>query len=92
MSLIPYKQILGMAKEKVQEALAPVRANEMRKKAELEMCQIDSEMFAFDQKLQELCSAYPIDFKALIRQLDDKAMLERRKKQYAKIIEEMFPE
>lgn len=92
MKLIPYKEILAMAKEKVQEAFAPMRAREMRKKAELEQLQLESKLMEHDQKIQEICAAYPIDFKKLLDQLDEKALIERRIKQYKKIIDEMFPE
>lgn len=92
MKLTHYKKILGMAKEKVQEALAPVRAMEMRKKAELEMCQIEGKLLELEQKQQEECSKYPVNFDALIKIIDEYGLLERRMKQYGDIIKQMFPE
>ncbi len=92
MKLTPYKKILGMAKEKLQETLAPVRAMEMRKKAELEMCQIESKMIELDQKQQEACSEYPVNFDKLIKIIDEQGLLERRKNQYSQIIVQMFPD
>lgn len=92
MKLTVYAKVLKMGKEKVQEAMAPIRAREMRKKAELEQCQIESKIVEAEQKIQEICSEYPIDFECLISSIDKKALLERRLKQYNEIITQMFPE
>ncbi len=91
MTLTPYAKLLKMGKEKIEEAMAPVRAREMKKKAELEMCQLESKIIEADSKIQELSSAYPIDFPKLIKASDDKALLERQQKQYGTIIAQMFP-
>lgn len=91
MKLTVYEKVLTFAKEKIQEAMAPVRAREMRKKAELEMAKIDGRMIEQEAKIQELASAYPIDYDAMIRAIDELALLERRQKQFQKIITEMFP-
>lgn len=41
MALMKYKDILTFAKEKVKEAMAPLRAHEMKKKAELEVAKLE---------------------------------------------------
>jgi hypothetical protein len=92
MQLTAYKDILKLGKEKVQEAMAPMRAKEQRKRAELEMIQLESKICEIEQAIQEVCAAYPIDFEKLIKKIDEQALLERRKKQYGEIIEQMFPE
>lgn len=92
MKLTAYSKILKMGKEAVQASMAPIRSREMRKKAELEQCQIESKIVEAEQKIQDICSGYPIDFDGLILQVDKKALLERRLKQYGEIIDQMFPE
>lgn len=89
--MTPYKQILAMTKEAIQSALAPIRVIEMKKKAELEMASIDGKIVEQEQKINEVCSKYPVDFNKLIDALDEKALLERRRKQFEQIIAEMFP-
>lgn len=91
MKLIPYAKLIASTKEAVQAALAPIRANEMRKRAELEIAKIDSRLVEQDAKIQETASKYPIDFDALIKAIDESALMERRKKQLGAIIEQMFP-
>jgi len=92
MSLLKYKDVLILCKDKIKEAMAPLRAREMRKKGELEICKIDSEIAEKEQKIQEFASEYPINFDKLIDALDDLELIKRRKEQFEKIIEEMFGE
>jgi hypothetical protein len=88
--LMKYKDNLVLTKEKIKEAMAPLRAKEMKKKAELEICKIDSEIAEKEQKIQEHASEYPIDFDKLINAIDDLDLVKRRKEQFEKIIAEMF--
>lgn len=90
--LTPYAKALTFAKEKVTELMAPVRAREQRKRAELEMAKIDGKLIEQEQLIQDLCMKYPIDFDKLIEAIDETALLERRKKQFEDIVEQMFPE
>ena len=90
MSLMKYKDLLVLCKEKIQEAMAPLRAREMRKKGELEVCKIDSLIAEKEQKIQEYASQYPICFDRLIDALDELELTKRRKEQLEKIIAEMF--
>ena len=90
MALLKYKDILTFAKEKINEAMAPLRSREMRKKAELEACKLDSTIADKEQKIQEYTSEYPINFDKLIDAIDELELVKRRKEQFEKIIEEMF--
>lgn len=92
MKLKPYKDILKMAKEKIDESLAPVRANRAKKQAELEIAKMDEKMASQEAKIFELCASKEIDFDKIIQAQDEYALMERRKKQFGKIIKEMFPE
>ena len=90
MALIKYKELLVLAKDKVKEVMAPLRVKEMKKKAELEACKLDSTIAEKEQRIQEYASAYPIDFDKLIDAIDDLELVKRRKTQFDKIINEMF--
>lgn len=90
MKLIKYKEILTFAKDKIKESLAPLRAKEMKKKAELEACKLESVIAEKEQKIQELTSEYPIDFDKLIDAIDELELVIRRKEQFDKIIKDMF--
>lgn len=90
MSLMKYKDVLALCKEKINEAKAPLRAREMRKKAELEVCKLESVLADREQKIQELSSEYPIKFDALLDAIDELELTQRRKEQFEKVITEMF--
>ena len=45
-----------------------------------------------ESKVMEIASTHPVDFDRMIKALDELALMERRKKQFEKIKNEMFPE
>jgi len=92
MTLPVYRDVLKMAKEKIDDALAPVRVNRARKQAELEMARLDEEIATGTARLHELCCQKEINFSGLIAQQDAIALTERKQRQYQTILDEMFPE
>jgi hypothetical protein len=92
MKLTPYRKLLTMGREAVDATLAPVRAHSAKKKAELELAKLEERVATLDSELTTLCATKEIDFDKIIDKLDDIALVERRKKQFEKIIAEMFPE
>lgn len=92
MKLKPFSELVGMSKEKLAAALAPIRARKVRSQAELEMAKLDDEMARLESEIQELCAKEDLSFPTLLDKLDKVALLERRKTQYAKVLGELFPE
>ncbi len=90
MAMLKYKELLSMAKDKVTELMAPMRSNEMRKRAELEICKLESTIAEKEQKIQELASKYPIDFDKMLDAIDEVDLIKRRQQQFETIIAEMF--
>lgn len=90
MALLKYKDVLGLAKDKIKEVMAPLRAHEMKKRAELEIAKIDSDIAEKEQAIQELAAQYPINFDKMIDAIDELELIKRRQEQFAQIIEEMF--
>jgi hypothetical protein len=91
-ALTSYKKLLAMGKEALEKAKAIPRAAEMKMKALHEMSKIDVEIADQEAKIADASSEYPINFDKLIRAIDDKTLLERRKRMYGEIIVEMFPD
>lgn len=91
MKLTPYKKLLTMAKEAVDATLAPVRANAARKQAELEIARLEERVATLQSELDTECSSRELNFSRIIDKLDEIALAERRKKQFEKIVAEMFP-
>lgn len=91
MKLKPFAELIALSKEKLDEAMAPIRARQVKSKAEMEMAGLDADMLTKETEVQEMCCKKDIDFKALLAKLDEIALLERRKKQYSKVLSELFP-
>jgi hypothetical protein len=92
MKLKPFAEIIALSKEKLDAAMAPIRARQVKSQADLEVAKIDETLITTEAKIQELCCKPQIDFNALLRLMDEHALAERRKKQFAKIVSELFPE
>lgn len=91
MKLPSYKDILKSTKEVVNASLAPVRAARAKKQAELEMAKLDEQIATQEAKIHEACSKEEVNFASIIEMQDSLALSERKKKQYQKILDEMFP-
>lgn len=91
MKLMPLKDLLALSKEKINTAMAPIRANLIKSKATLKKAEIDNEILAVETEIQEMCIGKDLDLEALIRKLDKVAILERRQIQYDRIVDELFP-
>lgn len=91
MTLRPFKELIGLSKEKLDEAMAPIRARTVQAKAQLEQAKLDGEILAKESAIQELCIRKDIDFPALLDALDALALLERRRAQYVNVLAQLFP-
>lgn len=91
MELMNYRDCLKAGKDKIKEALVPVRFNRAKQKAKLKMCELDEKIAIQTADIHELCASDDLDFDKIIDKQDDLAMLTRRKEQYQKILDEMFP-
>ena len=92
MKLKPFKELISLSKEKLDEALAPMRARQVKAQAELEQAKLDEQLISTESRIQEACAQKTIDFAYLLRLMDEYALAERRKKQYTKIVNELLPE
>lgn len=91
MKLQPFKTLISMSKEKLDEAMAPIRARQVRLKAELEMSKIESDIVGYETQVQEMCVQKDIDLPRLIDKLDDIALMELRRDRYQEVLDQLFP-
>lgn len=92
MKLKPYREYLKMSKEAVDDALAPSRANKAKKQAELEIAKLDESIAAREAKIAEHCTVKELNFAKIIDEQDALALDTRKRQQFQKIVEELFPE
>ena len=80
---------LGSTAKKAQEKQM---ASKAKAQANLEMCKLDEQIAVLEAEITELCTKQDISFSSIIDKLDRLALIERKKKQYAKVIGDLFPE
>ena len=87
-----YKELIALSKEKLDAALAPVRARAAKAKADLELAKIEEKMIGLETDVQKLCAEQELNFDKTIAKIDEYDLLERRQKQVRQLISELFPE
>lgn len=88
----PFAELIAMSKEKLDAAMAPLRARAVRAKADIEMSKIEGKLIELERDVQEMCVKKDIDFDDLFEKLDEAALLERRLEQYTQLLAQLFPE
>lgn len=87
-----YKELIALSKEKLDEALAPIRARAAKAKADLELAKTEEKMVALETDVQKLCAEQELNFDKIIAKIDEYDLLERRQKQVRQLIADLFPE
>lgn len=92
MELKPFVEMLAMTKEKIDAALAPLRARAVKSKADLEMTKLEELKIRLETEVQEMCIGKEIDFNKLLNKIDEYDLNERRLNQYKTVLAQLFPE
>jgi len=88
----PFKEVLAMTKEKIDEALAPVRARGAKAKANLEVSRIEESMISLETEIHNLCAEKELNFDEIVDKMDSYALKERKLTQIKKLVDDLFPE
>jgi hypothetical protein len=91
MKIRPFKELIGMSKEKLNEAMAPIRARKVKATAQLEASKLDEQILTLETEVQEECAREDINLPRIIDKIDKIALLERRKVKYGELLEQLFP-
>ncbi len=92
MQLKPLRDILAMSKEKIDEAMAPLRARQIKSKADVETAKLEEKLLTIEREISELCSQKEINFDRVLDKMDEYALTERRVKQFGELVAQLFPE
>jgi hypothetical protein len=90
--LKPFKEILAMSKEKLDEALAPIRARQVKAKADSLVANYEEELISIEKDITEKCTSKDVDFEKIADLLDKHALKLRRKEQFESIYKQLFPD
>jgi hypothetical protein len=88
----PFREVLAMTKEKLDEALAPIRARSARAKADMVSARLEEKMVTLEREIHEACATKEIDFDAVIGLIDKYELTERKNTQVKALIADLFPE
>ena len=86
-----YQEVLALTKEKLDEALAPIRARSAKAKAELEIAKQQEKLIALETDIHKLCAEKDLNFNSIADKVDAYELAERRLKQIESLVRELFP-
>lgn len=89
--LKPYSELVKLAKEAIDEVLAPVRAATAKARANLKIAEIAEAITRREQEVNELAVQKDVDFDRLADKVDEIKLLEIRKASLQEIVDQLFP-
>ncbi len=87
----PFKQLLTMTKQMVEEAMIPLRVRAAKAKADSKIIQLEEAMLGLESEINLLCAEKELDFDKIATKMDAYEMTDRRKSQVQKLIDSLFP-
>ena len=87
-----FKDVVAMSKEKLDEALAPIRARGAKAKANMEVSKIEESLISLETEIHNLCAEKELNFDKIIDKMDTYALRERKLEQITKLVADLFPE
>lgn len=88
----PFKDLVALTKEKLDEALVPLRVRAAKAKAEGEVIKLEETLISLETKINEACAKKELDFNSIGDLMDDYDITERRLTQIKGLVEALFPE
>ena len=88
----PFLEVVGLSKEALDEAFAPIRAKAAKAKAELFTVRLEEEQVSIERQIYERCADKDINFDMIISLMDKYDLNERKHRQVRKLLSELFPD
>lgn len=88
----PFRELITMSKEMLDEALAPIRARSAKAKADMASAKLEEQMLTLEREIHEACASKDIDFDQVIAKIDRYELTERKRDQVSKLIVQLFPD
>lgn len=86
-----FKELVSMTKEKLDEAMIPLRVRAAKARAEGEVIKLEEKLLNLETKINEACAAKEPDFNKIAELIDEYELAERRKKQIDALVAQLFP-
>ncbi len=90
--LKPFRELVALTKEKLDEALVPLRVKSAKNRADGEVIKLEEKLLSLETKINEAAAKKDIDFNAIGDLMDEYDLTERRLKQIKDLVVALFPE
>lgn len=87
----PFKELVALTKEKLDEAMVPLRVRAAKAKAEGEVIKLEEKLINLETKINEACAKKELDFNAIGDLMDEYDLTERRLMQIKDLVTALFP-
>jgi hypothetical protein len=87
----PFKDLVAMSKEKLDEAMVPLRVRAAKAKAEGEIIKLEERMISLEASINEQCAKKELNFSIIADQMDEYDLIERRLNQINSLVANLFP-
>lgn len=91
-TLKPFAEMLALSKEKIDEALAPIRARAAKAKADVKIAALDEQIVGLESAVQKMALDKELDLDRMCDKIDELELLYRRRDQFGQVIGQLFPE
>ena len=86
-----FRELVSMTKEKLDEALIPLRVEGAKNRAQGEIIKLKENLISIEQKLNDECAKKDIDFNKAGDLMDEYDLTERRLNQITALVSDLFP-
>lgn len=86
-----FKELVSMTKEKLDEALIPLRIRAAKARADGELVRLEEKMLELETKINLQCAEKEPNFGRIADMIDEYELTERRKNQIADLVNQLFP-
>lgn len=87
----PFKELMALTKEKLDEALIPLRVRAAKAKADGEVIKLEEALIQLETRINEHCAKKELDFVTITNMIDEYELTERRLNQINKLVASLFP-
>lgn len=91
MELESYEKVMSKSREQKEAAMVKANAHANRKQGEVKLADLEIQILDKENTITELCYKKKIDFDAIIKELNQVALLKRTHSQYEALLEKLFP-
>ena len=90
MNIRPLTELLAMTKEKIDEALAPIRASAVRAKVDLKLAEINEKKITLERQVFEALTARELSIDTVLSRMDEYDLADRKSKQLQDLVDKLF--